>query len=194
MRSIKIVDIFYSIQGEGKFSGCACIFIRLHGCNLNCHFCDEDLHRGGYESFTFKEVLQKIAMYPSKRVVITGGEPSLEDIREFIDALHIKQYYVAVESNGYKFEHIKNADWITYSPKDWDALHVEGFNEYKFIVECKSDIKKLLSIKSNKPIYIQPQNNKETIDQKNTDFCIELIKKYPRFRLSVQLHKYLGVE
>jgi len=191
---LKIVDIFYSIQGEGKFSGYPCIFIRLHGCNLDCHFCDEDLHKGDYESSTCKEILEKIKEYPSKQVVITGGEPSLNDINEFIDALHVEGYTVAVESNGYKFEHIKNADWITYSPKDWDALHVEGFSEYKFVVSSESDVKKLLHVKGYKPIYIQPQNNKDSIDKKNTEFCIELVKKYPQFRLSVQLHKYLGVE
>jgi len=191
---LKIVDIFYSIQGEGKFSGYPCIFIRLHGCNLDCYFCDEDLHKGAYESFTYAEILQKIKEHPSRHVVITGGEPSLNDINEFIDALHEKGYSVAVETNGYKFVNIKNADWITYSPKDWNALHVEGFNEYKFVVGHQSDIKKLLHIKSNKPIYIQPQSNKDTVDKKNTDFCIDLVKKNPHFRLSVQLHKYLGVE
>ena len=189
---LKIVDIFYSIQGEGKFSGYPCVFIRLHGCNLDCHFCDEDLHKGAYESFTCKEILEKIEQYPSKQVVITGGEPSLNDINHFIDALHTQGYTVAVETNGYKLEHIKNADWITYSPKDWNVLHVEGFSEYKLVVDKSSDIEKLLLIKSDKPIYIQPQNNKDDIDKNNTDFCIELVKKHPRFRLSVQLHKYLG--
>ncbi len=191
---LKIVEIFYSIQGEGKFSGYPCVFIRLHGCNLDCHFCDEDLHKGFFESKESKEILENIKKYPTKQVVITGGEPSLNDINGFIDALHVEGYHVAVESNGYKFEHIKNADWITYSPKDWNALHVEGFNEYKFIVEKNSNIEKILELKSDKPIYIQPQNHKDSIDKNNTEFCIELVKKYPHFRLSVQLHKYLGVE
>ena len=191
---LKIVDIFYSIQGEGKFSGYPCVFIRLHGCNLDCHFCDEDLHKGSFESKVSKEILENIKKYPTKQVVITGGEPSLNDINGFIDALHVEGYHVAVESNGYKFEHIKNADWITYSPKDWNALHVDGFNEYKFIVEKNSDIEKILHVKSDKPIYIQPQNHKDSVDEINTNFCIELVKKYPHFRLSVQLHKYLGVE
>ncbi len=166
----------------------------MHGCNLTCSFCDEDLHTGAYESITIKEMIEKIKDFPSKYVVITGGEPSLNDINEFIDALHVKGYHVAIETNGYKFEHIKNADWITYSPKDWDALHVEGFNEYKFIVGKNSDINKLLHVNHEKPIYIQPENFKDKINKENTDFCIELVKKYPQFRLSVQLHKYLGVE
>ncbi len=191
---LNIVEIFYSIQGEGKFSGTPCIFIRLHGCNLACHFCDEPLHTGTYESFTCKEVIEMIKQYPSKYIVITGGEPTLEDINGYIDDLHEEDYTIAVETNGYKFEHIKNADWVTYSPKDWDNLHVDDFDEYKFIVEKNSNIEKLLSIKSDKPIYIQPQNFQDRAHKVNTDFCIELVKKYPHFKLSVQLHKYLGVE
>jgi len=191
---LNIVEIFYSIQGEGKFSGYPCIFIRLHGCNLDCHFCDEPLHKGSFESFTCKEILQNIKEYPSKHIVITGGEPSLNDINNFIDILHVEGYTIAVETNGYKFEHIKNADWITYSPKDWNALHVEGFSEYKFVVDKSSDIEKILHVDTKKPIYIQPQNHQNSVDEENTDFCIELVKKHPYLRLSVQLHKYLGVE
>lgn len=191
---LKVVEIFYSIQGEGNFSGVPCIFVRLHGCNLTCHFCDEDLHTGTYEGFTSKEIIEKIKGFGSKHVVITGGEPTLNDITEFIDALHVEKYHVAVESNGYKFEHIKNADWVTYSPKDWDDLRQSGFDEYKFIVERKSPLEKILAIKSDKQIYIQPQNFKDTVNKTNTDFCVEVVKKHPHLRLSVQLHKYLGVE
>jgi len=191
---LNIVEIFYSIQGEGKFSGFPCIFIRFHGCNLDCSFCDEPLHKGSFESFTHEEVLKKIKMYSSKYIVITGGEPSLNDINEFIDILHVENFHVAVETNGYKFEHIKNADWITYSPKDLNSLHVDGFSEYKFVVGVDSDIDKITSLKSEKPVYIQPINFKDRVNKENTNFCIELVKKHPHLRLSVQLHKYLGVE
>jgi organic radical activating enzyme len=191
---LNIVEIFYSIQGEGKFSGYPCIFVRLHGCNLDCSFCDEPLHKGDYESFTCKEVLKMIKKYSSKYVVITGGEPSLNDINEFIDTLQKNLFHVAVETNGYRLKNVKKADWITYSPKDLNSLHVEGFSEYKFVVGVDSDIEKIIRIKSKKPVYIQPINFKDRVDKKNTDFCIELVKKYPHLRLSVQLHKYIGVE
>jgi len=191
---IKIVEIFYSIQGEGKFSGYPCVFVRLHGCNLDCSFCDEPLHKGSFESKTIKEIIEQIKKYPTKQIVITGGEPSLNDINEFIDALHVEGLHVAVETNGYMLKNIQNADWITYSPKSWDSLHVDGFSEYKFVVGIDSDIEKITSIKSEKPIYIQPINFKDRVNKVNTDFCIELVKKYPHLRLSVQLHKYLGVE
>lgn len=191
---LNIVEIFYSIQGEGNFSGTPCTFVRLHGCNLDCDFCDEPLHKGAYKSFTSQKIIEKISEYPSKYVVITGGEPSLNDINEFIDSLHAEGLHISVETNGYKFENIKNADWITYSPKDLDSLHVEGFSEYKFVVGKQSDVDKITSIKNEKPIYIQPINFKNSVNKENTDFCIELVKKHPHMKLSVQLHKYLGVE
>ncbi|WP_458700109.1 7-carboxy-7-deazaguanine synthase QueE [Sulfurospirillum sp. 1307] len=191
---LKIVEIFYSIQGEGFFCGTPSIFVRLHGCNLDCSWCDEPLHKGSYESFSYDEVISKIKSYPSKQVVITGGEPSINDINGFIDVLHVKGFYVAVESNGYRLENIKNADWITYSPKDWNFLHVEGFSEYKFVVSKDDDIEKIINLKTKKPIYIQAQNFSDKINEENTDFCIDLVKKYPHFKLSVQLHKFLGVD
>ena len=191
---LKIVEIFYSIQGEGRFSGYPCVFVRLHGCNLDCHFCDELLHKGNYEDFTYKEVIEKINKYPTQYVVITGGEPSLNDINKFINELHKEKLHIAVETNGYMLENIKSADHITYSPKQWNNLHVKGFSEYKFIIEKRSDINQILSIKSKKPIYIQPMNYKDKINEENTKHCIELVKKHPCLKLSVQLHKYLGVE
>ena len=143
---IKIVEIFYSIQGEGFFSGYPCVFIRLHGCNLDCSWCDESLHKGDYKNLTYEEVLQKIKEYSSNYVVITGGEPSLNNINDFIEFLHKKSLHVAVETNGYKLKNIEKADWITYSPKDWNSLEKEGFSEYKFVVEVNSKIEKILSL------------------------------------------------
>lgn len=191
---LKVVDIFYSIQGEATYSGTPSIFIRLAGCNLSCSFCDDDLHTGKYINYTHEELLEKISGFASKQVVITGGEPSLFDINAFIEFLQHRGYYVCIETNGYKFEHIKRADWITYSPKDWNALAVEGFNEYKFIVDKASQVEKFLHVDTTLPIYIQPQNFFLKPDNQNVKYCIDLVLKHPHLKLSIQMHKYLGVE
>ncbi len=190
---LKVAEIFYSIQGEGYFSGVASIFIRLHGCNLSCDFCDDLKHKGDFKEYSYEEVLDKIKEYPSKRVIITGGEPTIYDLKDFIEALHVKDYFVAVETNGFRFENIKNADWITYSPKDWDNIKTEGFDEVKFILSKESDIRPVLDFESDKPIYIQPMNFMDKPNRENVDFCIDFVLKNPNFKLSVQLHKYLGV-
>ena len=142
---------------------------------------------------SFEEINQEISQYPSKRVIITGGEPTLYDLNSFIEYLQDRDYYISVETNGYKLENIKRANWITYSPKEWDKIKSDGFDEYKFIVSKDSDISPILSIKSDKPIYIQPMNNFTTPNLDSLQRCIDLVLKYPHLKLSVQLHKFLGL-
>ena len=190
---VKIVDVFYSIQGEGAQTGVACVFVRLHGCNLACSFCDEALHKGTYEALSFEEILARIALFPSRHVVITGGEPSLYDLRAFIGFLQTHGYHVAVETNGYNFANLSGANWVTYSPKDWNAIKQEGFDELKFVVARTSPVEKIVAFSTQKPVFIQPQNTKDAPDWDNVAFCIDLVKTHPQFRLSVQLHKFLGV-
>ncbi|AFL69260.1 7-carboxy-7-deazaguanine synthase QueE [Sulfurospirillum barnesii] len=191
---LKVVEIFYSIQGEGTQVGVPSIFIRLHGCNLSCSFCDEELHKGAYEELSFEAVLERIQTYLSMNVIITGGEPTLYDLRDFIAFLQGHGYFVAVETNGFRFSHIANANWITYSPKEWNHIAQEGFHEVKFVVGKNAPLEKILEFKSDKPIFIQPQNESDKPNFENVAFCVEFVKKYPRFILSVQLHKFLGVE
>ena len=191
---LNVVELFYSIQGEGSQVGIPCIFIRLHGCNLSCSFCDETLHKGAYESLSFDEILTKMKAYPSYHVVITGGEPSLYDLNGFIEFLHAHMYSVAVETNGYNFSNIVSANWITYSPKEWKEIAQHGYDEIKFIVSQTSDVSLLLEFKSYKPMFIQPQNDKDKPNYDNVAFCVDFVKKHPQFILSVQLHKFLGVE
>jgi len=191
---LNVVEIFYSIQGEGSQVGIPCIFIRLHGCNLSCTFCDESLHKGAYKPLGFEDILAHIKAYPSHNIVITGGEPTLYDLNGFIEFLQAHMYSVAVETNGYNFSNIASANWVTYSPKDWNHIEKYGFDEVKFIVSVHSKLEKVVAFQSYKPIFIQPQNEKDRPNFENVAFCIDFVKKHPRFILSVQLHKFLGVE
>ncbi|WP_041959326.1 7-carboxy-7-deazaguanine synthase QueE [Sulfurospirillum arsenophilum] len=191
---LKVVEIFYSIQGEGTQVGVPSIFIRLYGCNLTCAFCDEVLHKAEYESLSFNEVIERIKKYPSMHVIITGGEPTLYNLNGFIEFLQAHMYSVAVETNGYNFSNIVNANWVTYSPKNWDKIEKNGYDEIKFVVGKTSPVEKILDFKSYKPIFIQPQNEMDRPNQENLNYCIEFVKAHPQFILSVQLHKFLGVE
>lgn len=193
-RMLKVVDIFYSIQGEGAHVGVPSIFIRLYGCNLTCSFCDELLHKGEYESLSFDEVLMRIKTYPAMNVIITGGEPSIYDLNGFIDYLQAYMYAVSVETNGYNFSNLASANWVTYSPKDWDKIEKHGYDEIKFVVSKDSAVEKILEFTSYKPIFIQPQNEMDRPNKENVNFCVEFVKAHPQFILSVQLHKFLGVE
>jgi len=107
---LKVTTIFYSIQGEATNTGIPSIFVRLYGCNLECSFCDDLLHTDTYTDYTYEDVLTEIKQYPGKDIIITGGEPSIYDLNEFIAFLQEHEYTISVESNGYKFENIKKAN------------------------------------------------------------------------------------
>ena len=113
MKLLKIAQIFYSIQGEGTNTGEASVFIRFFGCNLTCSFCDDLMHKdkNALKEYTFEQVLEEIKKFPSKRIIITGGEPSIYNLNEFISFLQDNDYFISIETNGHKFENIKQANW-----------------------------------------------------------------------------------
>ena len=191
---LKVTTLFYSIQGEGTNMGKPSIFIRLYGCNLDCSFCDDHWHKGAYQEYSFEQLLESVKIYTSKEIIITGGEPSIYDLNDFIVFMQSHGYNISVETNGYEFENIKQANWITYSPKDWNNIYTIGYNELKCIVNRDSDIQPLLDLEIEQPLFIQAENYFDEIHEENSNYCVELVKMYPKFRLSVQIHKFLGVE
>ena len=98
---MKINEIFYSLQGEGNWSGLPNIFIRTTGCNLRCSYCDTQYAYKKGKKMNIKDIIRKIQKYPGKYICITGGEPLLQD--ETVDLLHIllrKRYKICLETNG----------------------------------------------------------------------------------------------
>ena len=96
-----ISEIFYSIQGEGQWTGLPNIFIRTAGCNLRCTYCDTTYAYNSKKEINISQLLKKIAHYPCKYVTITGGEPLLQlDLNDFLKKLIKKQYYINIETNG----------------------------------------------------------------------------------------------
>ncbi|MFW5898635.1 MAG: 7-carboxy-7-deazaguanine synthase QueE [Candidatus Saliniplasma sp.] len=99
---MKIVEIFYSLQGEGTQIGLPTIFIRTSGCNLRCEWCDTEYAWEGGEEYTTHEIMKKISNYPVQRVCLTGGEPLIQDeINTLIEEL-TNQYDLSIETNGSK--------------------------------------------------------------------------------------------
>jgi len=99
--TIKIAEIFYSLQGESTSQGLPCTFVRLAGCNLRCSYCDTPYAQEGGKELSVEEVLSKLSSYPTKLVEITGGEPLLQKrVYELIQRLLDKKYEVLVETNG----------------------------------------------------------------------------------------------
>ncbi|MGL5730453.1 MAG: 7-carboxy-7-deazaguanine synthase QueE, partial [Bacteroidales bacterium] len=93
----KINEIFYSLQGEGYYTGAPSVFIRFSGCNLKCSFCDTEHETGTLMSD--EQILEQINSYPCNQIVLTGGEPSLWIDQDFIDLLHAAGKYICIETN-----------------------------------------------------------------------------------------------
>ncbi len=199
MSKYKIVETFYSIQGEGHHAGKAAFFIRFFGCNLKCEFgngfvCDDKAHsnKSLMQEYTSQEL---VAMVPEDcfHVVITGGEASLQDINHLITSLKDAWKTVQVETNGHNLENIKSADWITYSPKEGGAMLNGGFDELKLLagVYKPVDIDRWDWVTRK---YIQAIGGEHQLDEFNMAYCTDFVMKYPKWRLSTQLHKIWGLK
>lgn len=179
----KINEIFYSLQGEGFYTGTAAIFIRFSGCNLKCDFCDT-LHESG-EFLSDEEILQKISLFESKHIVLTGGEPSLWIDEEFVGKLKEAGYYVQIETNG-THPIPKNVDWITCSPKD-APLAINKANELKVVFTSQSFVEKFTNFNSQHR-FLQP------LSCGNTAEVVDYILKHPQWRMSLQTHKLINIQ
>ena len=186
-------ELFLSVQFEGTNSGFLNFFIRLAHCNRNCTFCDTDYRDNVWQQMTADEILQTMLEMSTsvKRVILTGGEPSLHDLKPLLEKLKSAGYYIAIESNGDFIEKLYEwkplIDWITVSPKgkvDSTKLQLTA-NEVKYIVP---DHGKLIDW-TLPVIFLQPEwNNKEAFKE-----CRSLLEAHPDARISIQSHKYLNI-
>ena len=113
-----VMEIFYTIQGEGAWSGNASYFIRLAGCDVGCVWCDvkESWDASGYPAWTTDEIIEKFEPSNCKMVVITGGEPAMYDLTNLTVGLKNKGYKVHIETSG-AYNLTGNFDWVCFSPK-----------------------------------------------------------------------------
>jgi len=201
-----INEIFESIQGEGMYTGTPCVFIRLASCNLNCEWCDTD--KSVQFQLTPKYIANRVYENPKPLIVITGGEPTVQDLKPLCLALKARgrrnghRSKVAVETNGTNIETLHNLrkqyliDWITVSPKSQalseDVLNRLGYaDEVKVVYDEKIDIKKIeFYLSQQLPFgraFIQPCSNK-------IGPALQFVMANPAWNLSVQVHKLIGVK
>ena len=193
------MESFYSIQGEGFHTGKPAYFIRLAGCDVNCHWCDVkeswDISEDQYLSID--EIISNVIKYSAETVIITGGEPLMHNLSELTDALKEKNKKIHLETSG-THPISGHFDWICFSPKKFKDPLDDFFklsNELKIIVYNDSDFlwaeELLKKIKNNPKLTLQPEWSKsKEINPK----ILKYIKSNPKWRISLQTHKYLNVE
>jgi len=205
----QVKEIFYTLQGEGMNAGRPAVFCRFAGCNLwsgreqdragaVCRFCDTDFvgidgTRGGkYE--TAEQLAEAIAREwrgrdAGRLAVLTGGEPALQADALFVSALHARGFQVAIETNG-TLDLPAGLDWICVSPKADAPLKIRRGNELK-LVYPQSVAPSAYEELAFEHFLLQPMDGPELLA--NTERAVAYCLEHPKWRLSVQTHKILGI-
>lgn len=211
MKTYSVKEIFYTLQGEGAQCGRAAVFLRFAGCNLwsgreedrstaICNFCDTDFvgtngTLGGKYKSADLLAEQIDDLWPKdaqnlKYIVCTGGEPLLQLDENLIKALQQKGFEVAIETNG-TIEVPDGVDWICMSPKPNTEIVVKSGHELKFIYP-QSDISPENFEQLNfQHFFIQPMDGPD--QSNNIQKSIDFVQQNPRWRLSLQTHKIVGI-
>ena len=192
-----IVETFHSLQGEGYWSGVNAFFIRLAGCDVRCPWCDQKESWNGkrYPQIQVKDLLTEVEFANPAIVVITGGEPLLHNLAPLTITLREKQVKVHLETSG-SHAFSGNFDWVTFSPKTYKQPHpsiYDRLDELKVVIAEEKDLEwaelEASKITSTPVKYLQPEWNTPGSQQ----LVFEYIKKHPQWRLSLQIHKFIGV-
>lgn len=223
MSTYKINELFETIQGEGSFTGQPSIFIRLQGCPVGCSWCDtkhtwevalsdevtkevmlaKSQETSQWARLSVEQILALITErgYKAKHIVITGGEPCMVDLTPLCNAFDALGYSTQVETSGTFEINVSDKCWVTVSPK----INMRGgyailnsamlrADEIKHPIATEQhvdDLKALLTEHNivKTPVYLQPISQKNRATELAIETCIA-----NNWRLSVQVHKYLGIE
>lgn len=186
MKTYRVNEIFGSLQGEGRNTGRAAVFVRFSGCNLKCPFCDTDF--ASFEEMTGADIVERARGYETRLAILTGGEPTLQVTEELVEQLHRAGFEVAMESNGTQLPP-GNIDWLTVSPKTRPA--VRHCNELKVLFDETGTVDDW-GLQADY-YYLQPCDTGDAARNRTiTHRCVEYIMRHPRWRLSLQTHKLTG--
>ncbi|MBQ2534362.1 MAG: radical SAM protein [Prevotella sp.] len=212
---MKVNEIFYSLQGEGVYTGTAAVFLRLSGCNMKCWFCDTKGHEQGTE-MTEEEIAERVSQYPARHIVITGGEPTMQLNARLTQLLHEKGFFIQIETNGaLPLKDGTEVDWITCSPKG-NEIKIQRIDELKLLF-IKEYLEKYKEVKASQRC-LQPldEGGQEVqtlasqagssprlrraelgtsrfASSRGGNEVISYIKEHPQWRLSLQTHKLINI-
>ncbi|OHX65574.1 7-carboxy-7-deazaguanine synthase QueE [Flammeovirga pacifica] len=196
--ALPVMEAFYTIQGEGAYTGQAAYFIRLAGCDVGCVWCDvkESWEQDAHPVLDIEEIISNAKEHPGRLAIITGGEPLMHNLAPLTKRLKDEGFHINIETSG-THQFTGHLDYITLSPKKFKKPVEEAYqlaSEFKVVVYHKSDIQWAINLseKLNKDckLYIQPEWSKR---QEVTPMLVEFVKNNPEWQLSLQTHKYIDI-
>lgn len=196
--TIPLMEAFYTIQGEGFHQGKSAYFIRLAGCEVGCHWCDvkESWDLAKHPQVSITEIVKEASQFPARLAVITGGEPLMHDLTELTQQLHQHNFEINIETSG-AYPLSGELDWICFSPKKFKEPVPEIYekaHELKIIVYNQSDFKWAESfaekVNSNCELFLQPEWDKSA---EMLPKIIDYIKENPKWKVSLQTHKFMDI-
>ena len=196
-KMLPLMEAFYTIQGEGFYKGTAAYFIRVGGCDVGCHWCDvkESWNADLHPPTAIETIADQAARF-SDTIVVTGGEPLMWDMMPLTKILKEKALKTHIETSG-AYPLTGHWDWVCLSPKKRKLPIGEVYsraNELKVIVYNKDDFKfaeeQAEKVTHDCLLYLQPE---WSVREKVTPFIVEYVMKHPKWKISLQTHKYLNI-
>lgn len=197
--SLPLMEAFYTIQGEGNFSGHAAYFIRLGGCDVGCHWCDvkDSWDVNLHPKVSIESIVLDAKKHPARLAVITGGEPLMHNLNSLTETLQNAGFQTNIETSGVCVQLSGKWDWVCFSPKKFKNPNPDIYkiaNELKVIIYNKSDFEFALEHAQNVPencrLLLQPEwsRQEEMLPQ-----IIDFVKENPRWQISLQTHKFMNI-
>ena len=194
-----IVEIFHSVQGEAFHAGVPHVFVRFGTCNLRCEWCDTDFLT--YETMTAENILDAIVKFDCQRIIFTGGEPMLHDLWPLQRLLKARDYNLSVETNVTIEIPEGLLDWICVSPKDQMYPGVKIKQRTGDELKCVyvgQDLEMYRDLQQGfKHVFLQPcYMDSESVEWNGKNFAEteDVVKQNKPWRLSLQTHKWMGVD
>ena len=198
LTKLPVMEKFYTIQGEGHYSGQPFYFIRLGGCDVGCHWCDvkESWDHNQHQFIEVDDLIKDVKEYTSN-VVITGGEPLMWNLSELTKRFKENNIKLHLETSG-AYEMSGNWDWVCLSPKKKMLPKQEIYskaNELKVIIYNNDDFKFAIQesekVSSKCKLFLQPEWSKFDIMK---DKIAQFVMKNKNWNISLQIHKYLEID
>lgn len=195
---LPVMEEFYSLQGEGFHTGTAAYFLRIGGCDIGCNWCDSKASwfSGAHSLIRVDDIVGRISECPAHAVVVTGGEPALYPLKYLCDMLAAMEVKTFIETSG-AYPITGDWDWVCLSPKPQSPPFSGNYlkaHELKVIIEKHSDFQwaeeNAELVGSQCHLFLQPEWSQRS---KMLGEIVQYIEANPRWRLSIQAHKYIGI-